>query len=140
MADETAKKTKILLVDDHPFFLRYLSHFFDRKEYEVGTVASGREALEHARRLPPDLILLDLDMPDLDGIETCKLLKADEATRRIPVIILTAEESVELNKKAFGAGAQATVLKSMSRERLVNIVDVIVQTKQAADPSVIPEP
>ncbi|MFQ5848529.1 MAG: PleD family two-component system response regulator [Candidatus Methylomirabilales bacterium] len=140
MADEhPEKKTTVLLVDDHPFFLRYLSHFFNRKEYEVATAANGQEAVEHARRLRPKLILLDLEMPDINGVETCKMLRADETTREIPIIILTAAESLELNHIAFEAGAQATVLKSMSRERLMNIVEVVLQTKKVADPTVLPE-
>jgi len=66
--------------------------------------------------------------PGLDAIVTCEILKANQATSRIPVIILTAEESVELNQMAFEAGAQATMLKSMSHDRLMNIVDVFIQT------------
>ncbi len=130
---DKGEKTRILLVDDHPLFLRYLSHFFPRQEYQLVTASNGEEALDQARQLEPDLIVLDLDMPTLDGIETCTLLKADEATRHIPVIILTASESLEVNRKAFGAGAQATVLKSMSRERLMNLVDLTVRVKKVTD-------
>ncbi|MFQ5931322.1 MAG: PleD family two-component system response regulator [Nitrospiraceae bacterium] len=139
MADEKKGKKKVLLVDDDPLFLRYLTRLFPRKEYEVLTVSSGEEALEQARRLRPDLVILDLDMPDPDGIETCKLLKAEEATRQIAVIILTAMESLELNQMAFDAGAQAMVLKSMNRERLLNIVEVVIQSKSVADSAAVPE-
>lgn len=139
MADEKIGKRKVLLVDDDPLFLRYLTRLFPRKEYEVVTVSSGKEALEQARRLRPDLVILDLDMSDLDGIKTCKLLKAEEATRQIAVIILTAMESLELNQMAFDAGAQAMVLKSMNRERLLNIVEVVIQSKSVADSAAVPE-
>ena len=139
MADEKKGKKKVLLVDDDPLFLRYLTRLFPRKEYEVVTVSSGKEGLEQARRLRPDLVILDLDMPDPDGIETCKLLKAEEATRQIAVIILTAMESLELNQTAFNAGAQAMVLKSMNRERLLNIVEVVIQSKSVADSAAVPE-
>ncbi|MCH7895451.1 MAG: response regulator [candidate division NC10 bacterium] len=139
MADEKIGKKKVLLVDDDPLFLRYLTRLFPRKEYEVVTVSSGKEALEQARRLRPDLVILDLDMSDLDGIKTCKLLKAEEATRQIAVIILTAMESLELNQMAFDAGAQAMVLKSMNRERLLNIVEVVIQSKSVADSAAVPE-
>lgn len=139
MADEKIGKKKVLLVDDDPLFLRYLTRLFPRKEYEVVTVSSGKEGLEQARRLRPDLVILDLDMSDLDGIETCKLLKAEEATRQIAVIILTAMESLELNQMAFDAGAQAMVLKSMNRERLLNIVEVVIQSKSVADSAAVPE-
>lgn len=139
MADDKKGKKKVLLVDDDRLFLRYLTRLFPRKEYEVVTVSSGKEGLEQARRLRPDLVILDLDMPDPDGIETCKLLKDDEATRQIAVIILTAMESLELNQMAFDAGAQAMVLKSMNRERLLNLVEVVIQSKSVAGSAAAPE-
>lgn len=130
---EKGEKTRVLLVDDHPLFLRYLAHFFRGGEYELVTAESGEQAVEYARQLQPDLMILDLEMPGIDGIEACGMLKADETTRDIPVIILTASDSLEVNRKAFGAGAQATVLKSMSREQLLNIVDITLRSKKIAD-------
>ena len=139
MTEGQTGKSKLLLVDDDPLFRRYLTTLFPRKEYEAVVASSGEEAVKQARRLQPDLIVLDLDMPSLDGIETCKILKADEATKQIPVVILTATESVELNQKSFEAGAQATVLKSVNRERFSNLVDVIIQSKRAAGSSAVSE-
>lgn len=130
---ERGEKTRVLLVDDSPLFLRFLAHFFRHGEYELLTAESGEKAVEQARQLQPDIVILDLEMPGLDGIETCHILRADETTRRIPVIILTASESLEVNRKAFGAGAQATVLKSMSREQLMNIVEITLMSKNIAD-------
>lgn len=137
MAENQAVKSKLLLVDDDPLFLRYLATLFPRKEYEVVTASNGQEAVQHARRLKPDLIVLDLDMPKPDGIETCKILKADQATKRIPVVVLTATDSLEVNQKSFEAGAQVTVLKSVSRERLANIVDVVLQSKNVGESSAV---
>ena len=65
-------------------------HFFRRGEYELHTAESGDKAVEQARKLQPDMVILDLEMPGLDGIETCHILRADETTRHIPVVILTA--------------------------------------------------
>ncbi|MFQ5802886.1 MAG: PleD family two-component system response regulator [Candidatus Methylomirabilales bacterium] len=130
---EKGERTRVILVDDHPLFLRFLAHFFRHGEYELLTAESGEKAVEQARQLQPDLIVLDLEMPGLDGIETCQILRADETTRHIPVIILTASESLEVNRKAFGAGAQATVLKSMSREQLMNVVEITLKSKKIAD-------
>ena len=121
------------MVDDSPLFLRFLAHFFRRGEYELHTAESGDKAVEQARQLQPDIVILDLEMPGLDGIETCHILRADERTRDIPVVILTASESLEVNRKAFGAGAQATVLKSMSREQLMNVVEITLKSKNIAD-------
>ncbi len=130
---EKGEKTRVLLVDDSPLFLRFLAHFFRRGEYELHTAESGDKAVEQARQLQPDIVILDLEMPGLDGIETCHILRADERTRDIPVVILTASESLEVNRKAFGAGAQATVLKSMSREQLMNVVEITLKSKKIAD-------
>ena len=127
MAAEHRYKKTVLIVDDEPFFRKVLSDLFGQRQCRVVTAATGEEAMKQAMHLRPDVIILDFHMPDLDGIATCKILKANQATSRIPVIILTAEESSELNQMAFEAGAQATVLKSMSHDRLVNIVDVFIQ-------------
>ncbi len=120
---EKGEKTRVLLVDDSPLFLRFLAHFFRRGDYELHTAESGEKAVEQVRQHQPDIFILDLEMPGLDGIETC----------HIPVIILTASESLEVNRKAFGAGAQATVLKSMSREQLMNVVEITLKSKNIAD-------
>jgi two-component system alkaline phosphatase synthesis response regulator PhoP len=133
------RRTTVLLVDDEPFFLQLLSDFFTEEEFGVITAKNGGDAVARARKHRPDLILLDLHMPAPDGLATCKNLKADKATRGIPVIILTAEESTELNQMAFDAGAQVTALKSMKLDRLMNIVDVVLQTRKLPDPRILPE-
>jgi CheY-like chemotaxis protein len=128
MAAEPTHTKTVLIVDDEPFFRKLLSDLFGQKQCRVMTAATGEEAVTQAGHLRPDVIILDFHMPGLDGIATCKILKANQATSRIPVIILTAEESVELNQMAFEAGAHATVLKSMSQDRLMNIVDLFLPT------------
>ena len=135
MAAEHTHKTTVLIVDDEPFFRKLLSDLFGQKQCRVVTAATGEEAMKQAMHLRPDVIILDFHMPGLDGIATCKILKANQATGRIPVIILTAEESSELNQMAFEAGAQATVLKSMSQDKLMNIVDVFIPTRTSSGPS-----
>ncbi len=128
-------QTTVLIVDDEPFFHKVLSELFGQRECRVVTAATGEEAVKQAMHHRPDVIILDFHMPGLDGIATCKILKANQATSRIPVIILTATESMELNQMAFEAGAQATVLKSMSQDRLMNIVDVFIPTGTSSGPS-----
>ena len=135
MTAEHKPQTTVLIVDDEPFFHKVLSELFGQGQCRVVTASTGEEGVRQAGRLRPDVIILDFHMPGLDGIATCKILKADQATRAIPVIILTAEESVELNQMAFETGAQATVLKSMSHDRLMNIVDVFIQTGTSSGPS-----
>lgn len=140
MASGNRAKT-ILIVDDERFFLQYLSGFFTDQKYQVKTASDGKEALEQARRLQPDAIVLDVVMPAPDGVETCKMLKANEATRQIPVIILTGREDLKLSEVAFKAGAEAALFKSIINvERLLNMVEVLIRSQKASDPSSAAQP
>jgi CheY-like chemotaxis protein len=112
----------ILLVDDQPFFVAMQQGILQRQGYRVVTAANGVEGLAKARQLKPDLILLDIEMPEMDGFTMCEKLKQDHALRKIPVIILTQTQDIKLNEKAFRAGAEITILKSVAGERLLNVV------------------
>jgi CheY-like chemotaxis protein len=87
---------KILLVDDTPTNLTVLWRALEGEAYEVMVVTSGTQALQVVRRERPDLILLDVMMPDMDGFETCRRLQEDDATRDIPVIFITARDDTDL--------------------------------------------
>ena len=97
-------KGSILIVDDTEHIRLLLSQMLVKQGHEVRTVASGAEALEAVRRVPPDLILLDIMMPDMDGYEVCRRLKADAETSGIPVIFISSLERVEEKVEAFAAG------------------------------------
>ena len=84
----------ILIVDDSPLNLEILSAALIN-EYEIETVQSGRQALALAQQLQPDVILLDVSMPEMDGFEVCQRLKQNPATAELPVIFLTSIESSE---------------------------------------------
>lgn len=128
---ESGRQPLILLVDDQPFFLTYHRNILTAKGFRVLTAADGEEGLREAAKSRPDLIILDMEMPGLDGIEVCSRLKAEERTRHIPVVILTATRDPKLNEKAFKAGAEATVLKSTNTDRLLNLLKVILTTERA---------
>lgn len=128
---ESGRQPLILLVDDQPFFLTYHRNILTAKGFRVLTAADGEEGLREAAKSRPDLIILDMEMPGLDGIEVCSRLKAEERTRHIPVVILTATRDPKLNEKAFKAGAEATVLKSTNTDRLPNLLKVILTTERA---------
>ncbi len=101
----------ILIVDDTPFNLRFLSDVLGRAGYITHTAADGEQALQLAHTLPVDLVLLDIMMPGLSGYEVCSLLKADEKTRDIPVIFLSALNQ-ELDKvQAFTVGGVDYITK-----------------------------
>ena len=87
----TPPAPRILVVDDEEDLLELVRYNLTKEGYDVTCVASGEEALKAARKLPPDLIVLDLMLPAVDGLEVCRRLKADARTREVPIIMLTAK-------------------------------------------------
>jgi two-component system phosphate regulon response regulator PhoB len=84
-------KTTILIVEDEPDIGELISFHVDREGFAPRIIQSGRTALEEIRRTPPALVILDLMLPDLDGLEICRRLKWDEATRDVPILIVSAK-------------------------------------------------
>ena len=103
LAPDPAGLDTVLVVDDTPANLSLLSNLLN-KTYRVQLATSGAKALEIATRTPPDLIVLDVMMPEMDGYETCRRLKADERTRHVPVLFLTALTRPEDEAQGFEVG------------------------------------
>lgn len=101
----------ILVVDDVPANLELLADILRLQGYEPRPVPGGRLALQAARAEPPDLILLDVNMPEMNGFEVCEHLKADEALKDIPVLFITADADPEDKVKALSMGAVDYVTK-----------------------------
>ncbi len=112
-------KTDIQLIDDRPENLEVLSKMLSKKDYRVRTFTNGELALASAFESPPDLILLDIMMPGMDGYEVCRCLKADERTRNIPVLFLSALNDAEDKVKAFAAGGVDFITKPFQEEELL---------------------
>ena len=113
-----AEGATVLIVDDEPLNVELLEQELGEVGYRTLTAASGEEALAAASKMHPDLILLDVMMPGIDGYETCRRLKASEATRGIPVIFLTALTETFEKVRAFGAGAVDYITKPFETEEL----------------------
>ena len=96
---------KLLVVDDDPLMLEMLVDGFGREGFDVVTAVNGLEAVQKAREERPHLVFLNLLMPVMSGFEACRVLKADEATREIPVIIFSACEGQDYYTEAFKLGA-----------------------------------
>ncbi len=129
MAGGPAQETgKILIVDDQPFFIAMTRNILQSKGYTVFSALSAQEGIYEARKSRPDLIILDVEMPELDGIAACHRIKRDPNLKDIPIVILTATLDPKLNEKAFKAGAEATVLKASSADRILNMVKVVLST------------
>lgn len=111
--NQQKSKTKgnVLIVDDEPINLHLLSNMLVKQGYEVHSVTRGVEALEVAQSNPPDIVLLDIYMPEMDGYEVCQRLKADKRTRDIPVIFISALEETHDKVKAFGVGGVDYITK-----------------------------
>lgn len=109
----------ILIVDDTPANLRLLAGLLGNAGYQVRPARDGRMALSVAQANPPDLILLDIMMPEMDGYEVCRQLKADERTREIPVIFISALDDVHDKVKSFTLGAVDYVAKPFQAEEVL---------------------
>ena len=107
---------KILVVDDLPLNVEYLEEELQALGYEVVTAEDGEGALRQVTRANPDLVLLDLSMPKMDGIEVLRALRADANYQGLPVILLTARKEYEDRVKGLDAGADDYITKPIKRE------------------------
>ena len=98
---------RLLLVDDAPDIVKLLSHLMTNRGYQVLQAYNGPKALAVAAAESPDVILLDINMPEMDGIEVCRRLKVDERLRAIPVILVTGKNLEEDVVAGLDAGAEA---------------------------------
>jgi len=118
--------TTILLVEDNELNRDMLSRRLTRQGYRVVTAADGGEALARARDSAPDLILMDLSLPVIDGWEATRRLKADDATRRIPVIALTAHAMSGDREQAMAAGCDDFDTKPVELPRLLQKIAALL--------------
>ena len=102
--------TRVLIVDDQRLNVQLLTDIL-KDHYDLAIASDGERAIEICERKPPDLVLLDVQMPGMDGYETCRRLKANSATREIPVIFVTARDSVDDQIKGLDAGAVDFITK-----------------------------
>jgi two-component system alkaline phosphatase synthesis response regulator PhoP len=119
-------KGKILVVDDEVYIVHILDFSLGMEGYEVVTALDGEQGLEKAFAERPDLIVLDIMMPKLDGYETCKMLKSDERTKDIPVILLSAKGRNIDQKVGFEIGADDYIVKPFSPRKLVERINTIL--------------
>jgi two-component system response regulator BaeR len=111
--------SRILIVDDTLKNIQLLGTILKKEGYQLNVANNGIRALEMVDKLPPDLILLDIMMPELDGYETCKRLKASADTKHIPIIFLTAKSETEDVVKGFDIGAVDFITKPFSPKELI---------------------
>jgi DNA-binding response OmpR family regulator len=112
-------RNDILIVDDQLDNLRLLTEILAGEGYKVRKVVDGQHALDAAQLVPPDLILLDIMMPNLDGYEVCQQLKADPRTQAIPVIFLSALNDVADKVRAFAGGGVDYITKPFQKDEVL---------------------
>lgn len=123
-------KSKILLVDDTEANLSLLTSFLDREGYGIITAPNGKEALQKAKDKNPDLIMLDIMMPEMNGYEVCKKLKADEITHRIPVIFWSSLTDIYNKLKAFQVGGVDYITKPFDKDEVLARIALHIRLKQ----------
>ena len=123
---------KILLVEDNEMNRDMLSRRLERKGYDVCLALDGAEGLQKAREEAPDLILMDMSLPVVDGWEATRQLKADEATRGIPVIALTAHAMASDEQKARDSGCDDFDTKPIELPRLLQKIETLLQRRAGA--------
>ncbi|HUX49584.1 MAG TPA: response regulator [Spirochaetia bacterium] len=129
-----AKET-VLVVDDEEDILELINYNLSKEGYTVHTVTSGEAALSHVLRHPPDVIVLDLMLPGVDGIEVCRRLKRDDATRRIPVIMVTAKTEDADIVTGLEVGADDYVTKPFSPRVLIAHLRALIRRMTENDTS-----
>lgn len=124
------KKVRILLVDDEPDLVQMVSVRLSASGYEVVPAYDGQQALDQVKQVKPDLIILDLMLPKLDGYKVCRLLKFDERTKGIPVLIFTARAQVEDVTLATECGADAYLTKPFEARALLGKIQELLGAGQ----------
>lgn len=125
--------SKILVVDDEEPNLRFLTSLLGSLGYETETACNGAEAVRKTKSYCPDLVLLDIMMPDMDGYEACQLIKADAETIHIPVIMVTALADRDSKLKGLNAGANDFLTKPIDRSELMIRVRNLIRIKEYDD-------
>ena len=120
-------RPRVVLIEDEKDIVELVRYNFRKEGFEVTAFASGKEGLEHLRRAPADLVLLDIMLPDVDGLEICKRLRADDRLKSLPVIFLTAKGEEIDRVLGLEIGADDYVVKPFSPRELVARVKAVLR-------------
>jgi DNA-binding NarL/FixJ family response regulator len=136
MTPTPERPARILIVDDEAFNVDYLEQELDAHGFATETAADGLEALERVAAAPPDLVLLDVMMPELDGIAVLRMLKSDPETRLIPVVLMTALNAIEDRVRGIEAGADDFLTKPVDDRELLARIRTALSLKRTIDETV----
>ena len=128
MTDQESPRGRILVVDDEPDLIRVLEFGLKASGYAVEVAADGQEGLKKAREIKPDVILLDLMLPKLDGYKVCRLLKFDDRFKHIPIIILSARTQEGDQTLALEMGANRFVTKPYDFAEILGYIETLLKS------------
>ena len=117
---------KILIADDDAEMLELLGSMLEDEGYSVVRAENGAEAVDLARKELPSLVMLDIHMPRMDGLQACKAIKTDQVTKAIPVLMLTVEGSIKEIEQAIAYGAATYITKPSSRAEILKVVRSVI--------------
>lgn len=126
--NQTQPRARVLVVDDEADLVRILQFGLQAIGYHVDTASDGQEGLKKARELKPDIILLDLMLPRLDGYKVCRLLKFDERYKNIPIIILSARTQEGDQLLAMEMGANRFVTKPYDFAEVLSHIETLLKS------------
>jgi two-component system, cell cycle response regulator DivK len=126
---------KILLVEDNQDSREGLTRRLERRGYEVVSAGDGRQGVEMARSASPDLILMDINLPEIDGWEATRLIRSEDRTRNIPIIALTAHALTSDRQKTLDAGCNDYHAKPVELSRLLNQIEALLRRPDPAGPA-----
>ena len=129
--NETQPRARVLVVDDEADLVRILQFGLESLGYHVETASDGQEGLKKAREMKPDIILLDLMLPKLDGYKVCRLLKFDERYKNIPIIILSARTQEGDQALAMEMGANRFITKPYEFSEILAQMEMLLKSVSA---------
>jgi len=121
-----SSKSKILIIDDDPDVLETMTAVLETRDYQVLTALSGLEGISKAGKEKPDLIIMDVLMPEVDGFATCKMIKENKEIKNIPVILLTGTGMVGDLEKGFAAGASDFMIKPIDWDKFFLKIEKLI--------------
>jgi CheY-like chemotaxis protein len=130
-----SKNPYILVADDDPLVLRSITFILERAGFRIETATNGHRALDCIHKERPALAMLDVMMPDMDGLELCRQLKSDPELKSIPVFLVTARAMVQERERGLAAGADDYITKPFQNQALIERIRDVLERTGANSPS-----